>query len=221
MNKLLETFVNNWASNYELALNKLDIFSKKELNWTLDKKQKFILLIHHFRGNFYHFLWYVGSLSPNKEFKDIVLQNITEEFNGKAPSHDQLYMQFAREFGIDTTKEILSEANYHDFARKFNRGHLKFVLTKPWNQIWSAFSSFERLDNIDYKLLLGLAQKLGTSKNGLVFFKVHTVVQHFESTSKLLEEIWEKDPQSVKKGFEFIAQNQLEMWRELGKELNT
>jgi len=38
-------------------------------------------------------------------------------------------------------------------------------------------------------------------------------------TSKLLEEIWDTDPQSVKAGFEFVAQNQLEMWRELDKEL--
>jgi len=58
---------------------------------------------------------------------------------------------------------------------------------------------------------------MGANGKGMTFFRVHQNAGHYDTTSKLLEEIWEKDPQSVKVGFEFIAEHQLKMWREFEK----
>lgn len=60
---------------------------------------------------------------------------------------------------------------------------------------------------------------MGATKEGLVFFKVHSKVSHYESTEKLLLEIWESKPNDVKKGFDFVAENHLEMWTKMSEEI--
>jgi hypothetical protein len=148
------------------------------------------------------------------------LDNISEEFSLRSLSHEELYFKFADEFGVDLNSETITEENYLPFLKKFNKSHTDFLLTEGWNTKWATFSAYEKLDNVDYKNLLNLAKNIGTSAKGMVFFRVHSEANHHDSTSQLLQKIWETDPESVKIGFEFIAKHQLEMWKELEVELS-
>jgi hypothetical protein len=84
---------------------------------------------------------------------------------------------------------------------------------------WSAFGAYEKLDNVDYDNLYNFAISLGSSKKGLVFFDIHRHVEHYENIDPLLQTIWDKNPELVRKGFEFIGNHQLAMWSRLGEYL--
>jgi len=206
-----------WVDNYQDKVSKIKLFQKGGVNWTPEKKQKFVKTFYHIRGHFYKFLWTLGSFAPNNDFKKVILGNIEEEFGGKGPTHEKLYFDFARSFGIDILDEMISEEHNFEFIKQFNQNHINFIVKEPWNTKWSAFSAYERLDNVDYTNLGLLAESMGANGKGMTFFRVHQNAGHYDTTSKLLEEIWEKDPQSVKVGFEFIAEHQLKMWREFEK----
>ena len=74
------------------------------------------------------------------------------------------------------------------------------------------------MDNLDYVKLLEIAKNLGASKKGLIFFKVHSEVEHFDATTALLNESWKRNEETVKKAFEFIAKHQEKMWRQVSDE---
>jgi len=213
----LNDYTTSWTQKYQKKAKMLKLFQKGGISWDLEKKQKFVKTFYHIRGHFYKFLWTLGGFAPNNNFKKVILGNVEEELGGRGPAHEKLYLDFGQGFGVDILEEVLLEKYNFEFVKQFNQNHINFIVKEPWNSKWGAFSAYEKLDNVDYTNLLSLAKEMKTGSRSLIFFKVHQVADHFESTSKLLEEIWEKDPQSVKKGFEFIAQNQLEMWRELGK----
>jgi len=161
----------------------------KTLN--LEQKQKFARQFYHTRGHFYEMLWFLGSLAPSFEYKKVVLQNITEEFGGKK-SHENLYWDFAKELG----------------------GY-----SKMGGAVWAAFSAYEKQDNLDYSKLYELAKNFEISEKGLFFFKIHTQVQHFETTENLLQKCWESDREAVKAGFEFIKRVQMKVWQGLSEEV--
>ena len=218
----LQQYVKTWAAEYTLKVQNLKLFQiENTKSWNQKQIHNFILQLYHFRGHFFKMLWFAGSLAPNLEYKKIILENIGEEFGGRSTSHEQLYFRFTREFNIDINEEILNPKYNLAYLQNYNHNHLDYFLNKPWENVWSAFCAFEALDNIDYSNTYETAKSFGTSKSGLGFFRIHMVAQHFEHASKLLQEIWDKDQNAVKVAFEFIAENQLQMFKELDQQINS
>jgi Iron-containing redox enzyme len=213
----LQEFVHNWKQNYESKARNLKLFSDS-IDWNDENKVKFAKIFYHARGNFFELLWFLGSLAPNAAYKKVLVGNIAEEFGANSPSHEQYYFEFVAELGIDMQLEILRKKYYVDSIKKFNSNFLEKVLNEEYEVSWSILSAYEVLDNVDYSLLYDLVKGFGVSDRGLRFFTIHSKVAHFETTEELLEKIWSKNPEVVRKGFDFIMCNQLEMWENLGNE---
>jgi Iron-containing redox enzyme len=216
----LSQFITNWSKDYQAKATKLKLF-QPGFAASLSKKQKqgFVLTFYHIRGTFYKFLWYIGSIAKSKPYKDIILKNISEEF-GQTLSHEEWYFEFAADFGVDIRAEILSQKYNFDWVKEFCDAHLKFILMEDFELAWSAFGAYEKLDNVDYDNLYNFAVGLDSSKKGLVFFDIHRHVEHYENIDPLLQTIWNKKPELVKKSFEFIGNHQLVMWDRLGEHLD-
>jgi hypothetical protein len=219
MTETLQQFVETQTKEYQEKAGKLKLFQPQYAqNLTPEQKQKFALTFYHIRGKFYKFLWYLGSSAPTREYKQVVIDNLWEEF-GQTISHEHWYYKFASEFGADCKKEILEEKYNYQWIKDYNEEHIKFILTKPFEQVWGIFGAYEALDNIDYNNLYRLAENLGSIKQGLVFFEIHRRAGHYETVSALLQQIWDKDLEGVKVGFDFIFEHQLQMWEKLGEEI--
>lgn len=213
--------MNFWDKEYKEQLRTIPLFKKQiSQHWSALQKQKFAKVFYHLRGHFSEFLWLMGNFAPNIETKNVILKNISEEFGEARLSHEQLYFDFSVALQADIQQEIVTEENYTEFARKFNKGHIQWLLEHSWNEKQAAFSAYERLDNIDYPHLLRLATSFNLPKKALLFFEVHTKVEHFDVTEPFLKAIWDKDPQSIFNGFSFIYSHQLKMWHNLSNTIN-
>lgn len=215
----LSIYTSKWANNYNLKVSKLPLFKEnfgKELS--IKEKQKLVLTLYHIRGNFYKFLWTLGSIATSYEYKKVVLENYAEEF-GRKTSHEKLYNSFAEEFEVDINKEILEPKHNFQWVQDYNNQHIKLILTEKFEKAWALFGAYEKLDNIDYENLYHLAANLGSTKKGLVFFNVHRNAGHFDTVSPLLNQIWEEGQESVEECFKFIANHQLKMWQNLYEEI--
>lgn len=209
-------FVKNQDSLYKAEIKQIPLFDpNKTRKWDILQKKQFARIFYHLRGHFHDVLWLMGNFAPKLEAKNLILKNIGEEF-GRGSSHEQLYIEFASALNVDIHEEIITEKNYTEFAKRFNKKHIQWLLQHHWNEKIAAFSAYERLDNVDYPQLLDLAASFGLPDRALIFFRVHTRVQHYEAVEGLLQDVWEHNPKSVVKGFEFIYRHQLNMWRELG-----
>ena len=174
--------------------------TKPNLDWSVEQKQFFCKIFYHARGHLSDFLWYMGNVAPNVKSKELVLYN------------------YAEEMGVPSPKEVTDPKYYLPFLKEFNDGHLNWLKNNDWDGCLGAYSAYERLDNLDYVKLLEIAQNLGASKKGLIFLKVHSEVEHFDATTALLNESWQRNEETVKKAFEFIAQHQEKMWRQVSNE---
>jgi pyrroloquinoline quinone (PQQ) biosynthesis protein C len=213
----LEEFVKSIDLIYKDKLQKIDLFDpQKSSLLSLEQKQLFCKVFYHLRGHFHDFLWVMGNFLPNEQLEQIVLTNISEEF-GMRCSHEQLYVRFAEALGVDIIDEIKEQDYYLDFAKAFNHGHIKWLLDHDWEHKMSAFSAYERLDNVDYPYLFDLAKTFELSDYDLSFFRVHTMVQHFENTAEQIGNIWESNKEKVMLGFHFIYNHQLKMWSTLSE----
>jgi len=210
----LEEFIESADLAYKEKLKNVPLFSAQNTPLSLEKKQLFCKVFYHLRGHFHEFLWIMGNFLPNEHLKQIILNNISEEF-GMRCSHEQLYVRFAEALGVDIIEEIKEEKHYLDFAKAFNGGHKNWLLDHDWEYKMSALSAYERLDNVDYVYLLNFAKTFELSDYELSFFRVHTVVQHFESTEGELHNIWDRNKEKVIRGFDFIYNHQLQMWSAL------
>lgn len=183
----LNCFFNTWLQSYNKALVSFPLFSKvRHVKWNLVTKQKFVKFFYHARGQFYHFLWYLGNYAEDYRIKKMVSFNIEEEFGYTKKSHEQLYMDFAESFGVDLSTEHIDLKYYRKDIQKFNKGHMRWLVNHDNDERLAAFSAYEKLDNIDYPHLRALADNIGTTGNGLLFFKVHEKLRHFESTAESL-----------------------------------
>src|SRR3989344_3782020 len=155
--------------------------------------------------------------APDAKAKRVILDNIEEEFGSNRKSHEQLYFDFANSFGVDLIDEVVNQTSYVPFAREFNRKHLEYLANSDWDGKVIAFAAYERLDNVDYADLLSLAKNIGATKEALTFFTVHAQVQHYEMARDKfsLENLWVKEAEKVKEGFNFIAAHQNQMWKDL------
>jgi len=213
-----QNFLNNWDAQYKEAAGKIELFQPElTSSWNDVQKTIFAHVFYHARGHFHDFLWYVGSHANDKETKDIVLKNIAEEFNSSARSHEQLYIDFADSVGADTRKALICDKYHMQFVREFNHNHLKWLHEHNPDFNFAALAAYEKLDNLDYTNLLVLVKSLNVNNKGKIFFKIHSVVEHFAPTYDKLSRIWDESPDTVKKAFAFIGENQLNMWRKLSE----
>lgn len=214
----LDDFLKDWDKEYIKQALDIPLFIP-ELTSQWNKKQKIIFanIFYHARGHFHDFLWYVGSHAEDKETKDIVLKNISEEFNGAAKSHEQLYLDFASSIGADVSKSLIDDSYYAPFAKEFNYNHMKWLHENSSKHRFAALSAYEKLDNIDYLNLLTLVKSINVERKGQIFFKVHSLVEHFAPTHDKLCDIWNDSENIVKDSFNFIGYNQLKMWKNLSE----
>jgi len=216
-NGSLNQFIADWQKDYKEKAKKIPLFQENELS--SEQVKKFILMFYHARGHFYRFLWHLGSRAPDEKFKKIILGNISEEFGGSKRSHEELYILFAKDFEVDITSEIISEEHNVPFIKGFNNGHIAWLLKHDFKRQWSAFSAYEKLDNIDYENLFRLAVLFGTKGKALTFFEVHRSVEHYEATSEYLQAMWNEDRNAITSAFTFIGNHQLELWSNVSSEL--
>lgn len=215
----LQTFLTQWDNEYRESVSSLPLFNTTpELDWSSEQKQFFCKIFYHARGHLSDFLWYMGNVAPNMKSKELVLYNYSEEFGGHSPSHEQLYFFFTKEMGVPSPNDVTDPKYYLPFLKEFNDEHVNWLKTHDWDGCLGAYSAYERLDNLDYANLLVLAENLGATKKGLIFFKVHSEVEHFDATTELLNESWNRNEEIVRQSFEFIAKHQQKMWEKLSHE---
>jgi len=216
----MDDFLEGWEQDYKKKASEIRLFTDAANDLTFGQKKHFAHLFYHARGHFNDFIWLVASSAPTVEYRKIVLDNIADEMGGldaSHVSHEQLFLNFAMALDSKFTEELKSEESYANFLKKFNHGHVLRLLEGDWDQKWSLFSAYELLDNADYDNLYRLVEKMGVPDAARVFFAVHRDGTHFEDTAKLLTDVWERNSESVKNNFEFIATHQLEMWSDLSK----
>lgn len=215
----LQNFLKEWDENYSKKVNSLALFNTTEnINWTIEQKQYATKILYHARGRLYEFLWHLGNIAPDKQSKDLVLYNFSEEFGGNAPSHEELYFYFAKDMGL-SPEEVTDKNYYLDFFKIYNEDQINWLKDRDWNHCISAFSAYERLDNIDYANLHILAKNLGASNRGLIFFRTHSEVEHFSATLDVLQQVWNSNPEIVRDGFVFISDLQSGMWKNVSDTL--
>lgn len=217
----LNTFLEQWDHNYKNMLSTIDLFNEDFVkSWSYEQKQLFVRLLYHQRGHFDDVLWFMGNYAPDAKTKEIALNNIRDEFGRNAPSHEQLYMDFAKHLGVDLTYELLEETYYLPFLREYNHGHLRWLREHDWNHRFAAFAAIERLDNLDYTALRQTAEWLGVEKKGLIFFNVHIHVTHYDDTAGSdFTELWGKNEDLVRSVFTFIGDYQATIWEKIAKNI--
>ncbi len=212
----LRLFLEEWDQDYIAKQNDIPLFDPQLTGkWSAEQKKYFAKVFYHARGHFHGFLWYMGNHAPDAESKKMVLHNIAEEFSLNGRSHEQLYIDFAKSLGADLSNEFANEEHHLPFIKDFNKGHLEWLSTHDWPSCMAAFSAYERLDNVDYSKLVELAKSLGAQKRGLVFFNVHIVVEHFETTLNSVIDIWKNNQEIIKEAFNFVKEHQITMWKNL------
>lgn len=216
-------FINQMDSEYHSHLHTLNLFNPDlTKQWDVTAKKQFAGQLYHIRGYFIHFMWYLANFNSNKAFKQIILDNIGEEIGiNEKLSHEQLYAQFAEYCGVDIQDEILNHTNYSDFAKSYNHHHIEWLSAHSEIAQIAAFAAYERLDNIDYVYLYRLGQSLNLPAEALLFFKVHTHVEHFGPVLPILETKWSEHAEEIKMGFEFIYAHQYGMWAKFSQILST
>ena len=78
-----EDFITNWDLVYEGEIKHIKLFNE-QYNRTLTEQQKayFVKAFYHIRGHFHDFLWFMGNHAPSLPVKEIITNNIAEEFGG-------------------------------------------------------------------------------------------------------------------------------------------
>ena len=213
----LEEFLARWDQNYNEQVKSIDLFKENLTSkWNMNQKQLFIKILYHQRAHFSDVLWFIGNFAPNAASKEMILNNIRDEFGKHAPSHEQLYLDFSKSMGVDLKYELIEENFYYPFLRDYNRGHLRWLRNHDWEHNLAAFAAIERLDNVDYVVLRNVVASWGISARDLIFFNVHIYVTHYDDlANSAFSDLWQKKPQLVKKVFEFIGEYQIGIWKRI------
>lgn len=214
--KSLNHFLFQSDLDYKNSLKSIRLFHPEYATlWDDNLKKMFASIFYHLRGHFINFAWYIANFSDNDAAKQVIIKNIHEEIGiGNRFSHEKLYERFAKECGVDIHDEIVNETNYMPFAKEFNKTHLSWLSQHDPKAHLCAFAAYERLDNLDYPLLVELAQSMKISQHATTFFNVHTHVDHFDTMLQLIVPIWEESPQRLIESFHFIQTHQLKMWEQ-------
>ncbi|MBI4784553.1 MAG: iron-containing redox enzyme family protein [Oscillatoriophycideae cyanobacterium NC_groundwater_1537_Pr4_S-0.65um_50_18] len=216
----LDLFVSEWLSQYRENAATIALFNPTiSSGFSAEQKSFFCRAFYHIRGHFQDFLWFVANHTQD-EVKQLILENINEEFGGMGRSHEQFYYEFAEALQVhDLVDEVVYQTTHLPFIRLYNQEHLQWLAERRHtpDALFAAFAAYEKLDNPDYENLYQLGLKFQLSQRGLIFFDVHRTVQHFEASVDLLQPIWDANPEVVQSAFEFIGQHQLDMWRQLSQ----
>jgi hypothetical protein len=210
----MEEFVTPWLHKYRQSAAAIDLFNPEKVA-TLSPEQRAFLAkaFYHVRGHFHDFLWFIGNRST-VAVKRLILENLEEEFGGDR-SHEEFYYDFAASLGVDLDDEVVEQTNHLPFIREYNYQHMHWLKTHDADARFAAFAAYERLDNPDYENLYQLGVALELKGRSLVFFDVHRHVEHYEATTLLLNEIWQRNPEPVMAAFNFIGNHQLHIWQKL------
>jgi len=210
----LEQFLPDWSDQYTAKVSLLPLFNPIE--WTKERREVFVRMFYDGGGHFDRLLFLIGSRATDERLKNVVLDKIKDEFGGSKNSYEELYLEFALSQGFDVSRQILNPDSCHDFSH----GHLVVWFGKhDADHRLAATAACQMLDNVDYQNLERVAVGMGATGRALVFFEVRRNVPHFGALRPLLAEVWESSPESVKAGFDFIGEQQIELWRKLGEEI--
>src|SRR5712664_49175 len=105
---MINDYLNKWDKEYTQEARVIGLFDgSSPRGWSTAQKKFFARVFYHSRGHFYDFLWHLANIAPSKEYKDVVIANITDEFGIGADgvnrlSHEQLYWKFAEGLGLET-----------------------------------------------------------------------------------------------------------------------
>jgi pyrroloquinoline quinone (PQQ) biosynthesis protein C len=213
----LDKFLESWDKDYANSIKDIPMFDGALTSkWSEAQRKFFVKTLYHARGHFHDVLWYMGNFAPNKKMKQLILDNIADEFNGNSLSHEALYLFFAKAVGVDLSYEALEEEVYLPFLKEFNKGHLRWLREHDADCRISFFAALERLDCIDYIKGKEIAESFGLKNKDLIFFNVHIHADHFNPVfSSFLLELWKTTPHKIKDAFHFIRTHQAKMWAEL------
>ncbi|ELR97577.1 iron-containing redox enzyme family protein [Gloeocapsa sp. PCC 73106] len=215
----LENFLNEWDKTYLNSLKNIPIFnSKTTQNWTEDQQRLFIKLLYHVRSHFGEFLWHLGNFAPNVQMKEMILENIRDEWGKDGPSHEQIYLNLAHQMGVDLTYECVEQENYLPFLREYNQSQIRALIEHDWQHKLVGFAVGERLDKTDYECLRDIFRNFGLTETQLVFFNKHIASDHFEGAIAMaLQEIWLSDSKLVINVFKKVGAFQTLMWQNLSQ----
>ncbi len=209
----LHAYLTDWDAQYLKRAQEIDLFNPDlTKQWTELQQRLFTGFLYHQRAHFDAVLWLMGSFAENDAVKKIILANTQDEFGSHAFSHEQLYLMFAQSLGLDLRLEIEQENYFLPFLRTYNKTLTHQLRTLEPKERLVVFSAVERLDNVDYSLLRGVATSFGTQKRALTFFNVHIHVNHHEITHDLLQESWLQNPERVKALYQWVTEFQIPMW---------
>jgi Iron-containing redox enzyme len=212
----LEEFVTPWLQDYKQSACSVELFDPEQVKRLSPAQRAFLAkAFYHVRGHFHDFLWFIGNRSK-PAVKRLILENLEEEFWGDR-SHEEFYYDFAASLGVDLDDEVVEQTTHLPFIREYNYQHMHWLKIHDADARFAAFAAYERLDNPDYENLYNLGVALGQKGRSLVFFDVHRHVEHYEATTLLLNEIWQRNPQAVTDAFTFIGSHQLQIWQKLSR----
>ncbi len=216
-----EEFLTGWDAYSRRAHQRIPLFDPDKSGCLLSiQKKYFVKLFWHARAYFINFLWFLGNYAPGASQKEKVLAHIIDEFGADTLSHDQLYLNFAKNLNVDLKNEILQQSSYLPFLKTYNQKHLSWLYAHDWESRLCSFAAYERLDNIDYADLLKLVKAWKIPRRGRVFFEIHARAEHYTMVNEGdVERIWKKNPKKVKEAFLFIGHHQLSMWRQLSRKV--
>jgi len=213
----LNLFLEEWDRQYDFKASRIPLFDTVQTaQWTLEQQRHFVRILYHQRAHFDDVLWYMANFAPDAESKEMILENMRDEFGRNGRSHEKLYLDFAKSLGVNLVYELIEEKFYLPFLRDYNSGHLRWLREHEWDCRLAAFAALERLDNIDYTNLKKIVESFGSQKIDMVFFNVHIYVQHYESVENCrFKELWDVQPELVKNAFNFIGEYQLKIWEQI------
>lgn len=216
-----DNFIQEWEYNYKMQMAEIQIFNPQFVSsWSNKQKRYFIKLLYHQRAHFHDILWIMGNSAPNNLERKLILENIYDEFGKYGRSHEDLYMDFAKSFGIDLSDEIIDEKYYLNFLREYNKGHMKWLKSKDWEHKIAGFAAIERFDNIDYTSLYQTAIAMGAKHEGLNFFLAHMYVDHFDNLKNgTFMSLCYNKPEIIRSTFNELGKYQLDIWKKISAEL--
>ena len=206
-----------WDESYTQALHQIPMFDPEvTARWSPAQRQYFAAAFYHVRGHFGEVLWELGNVLPTGKLKNIVLDNIREEFGGDGPNHRSLYVDICKELGIDLTREHLENKYNFSWIRQYNEVQVRAAHEQGWRLAIIGFAVGEHLDNIDFVELRSIFESFGIERKQLHFFNEHADAEHFAGAlEQTLHDEWDRDPDQVQAAFHAVRYFQIDMWTKL------
>lgn len=176
-------------------------------------------LFHPIRYSFVHVNFIVGARQEMHEiFWAGLARNLYEESGGgETPAHNELYRRFLRTVGVHSDVGI-KEAR---FARVFNERWRNFARDASLEDAVLGIAVYEVLDRPDYQSLHNALVEIDRSWD-LEFFRLHSIVEHFDMFSEFVAWYFESvgNPEQRFAGVrDFVLNTQKDMWIGLLSEL--